>query len=44
MEDEDPDSFLLQAISPVYQKCSSVKGTPPTIAVSNMRIIPDVRQ
>lgn len=26
MDDEDPDSFLLQAISPLYDKCAKVTG------------------
>ena len=26
MDDEDPDSFLLQAMSPLYNKCANVTG------------------
>ncbi len=26
MGDEDPDSFILQAIAPLYEKCANVKG------------------
>lgn len=26
MDDEDPDSFLLQAMSPLYEKCANVTG------------------
>ena len=26
MDDEDPDSFILQAMSPLYEKCAKVTG------------------
>lgn len=26
MYEEDPDSFLMQAIIPVYEKCAAVQG------------------
>ena len=28
MDDEDPDSYLLKAMSPLYHKCAKVTGKP----------------
>ena len=44
MDDEDPDSYLLKAMSPLYHKCAKVTGKPSRLSKSRFMLSRGYRQ
>lgn len=39
MEDESPDAFLIEAMSPVYEKCGSIKDGPHSPLIAHFTLL-----